>query len=182
MTRPPLACCRQDAPRSGARFVRPGGAVVGQCHAGEAHRTPYVALGGRTRQGHALREPWSFWMSRVPPTPAARARTLPVSGGPQATDYRTGRKPALWAVRSTGLLGAASHGTASDADSINGEVVTHVPFQRWPDSLEIQLKAPGLEPSRLCDLVTDRADISALEPFCLQLYEWANNVARRQAG
>jgi hypothetical protein len=29
-----------------------------------------------------------------------------VSGGPQPTDPRTGKKPALWAVRSTGMLGA----------------------------------------------------------------------------
>jgi hypothetical protein len=32
--------------------------------------------------------------------------TPPVSGGPQPTDSRPGNKPALWAVRSTGMLGA----------------------------------------------------------------------------
>jgi hypothetical protein len=31
--------------------------------------------------------------------------TPPVSGGPQPTDLQTGTEPALWAVRSTGMLG-----------------------------------------------------------------------------
>ena len=34
--------------------------------------------------------------------------TLAVSGGPQALGHDVAKKPALWAVRSTGLLGAGS--------------------------------------------------------------------------
>jgi len=34
----------------------------------------------------------------------AVCRTLPVSGGPQALTHTLTKKPALWAVRSSGLL------------------------------------------------------------------------------
>jgi hypothetical protein len=58
---------------------------------------------------------WVAWVCEVFPPLVLRFRlvwfclglTPPVSGGPQPTDSRTGKKPALWAVRSTGMLGAA---------------------------------------------------------------------------
>lgn len=36
-------------------------------------------------------------------------RTPPVSGGPHATDTRMKKKPVVWPVRSTGMLGAAQN-------------------------------------------------------------------------
>src|SRR5439155_6731408 len=44
-----------------------------------------------------------FLVLGVPSRP--QGRTLPVSGGPQALSRAMAKKPALWAVRSTGLLG-----------------------------------------------------------------------------
>jgi hypothetical protein len=67
--------------------------------------------------------------------------TPPVSGGPQPTDPRTGTKRALWAVRSTGMLGAGLPLALGSP---------HCPHAEWPPprsgSGRLGLRAGG-EPS-----------------------------------
>lgn len=50
--------------------------------------------------------PMGFIDLRWPPPPDAQALTLMVSCGPQAITPRNSKKPALWAVNSTDLLGS----------------------------------------------------------------------------
>jgi hypothetical protein len=45
-----------------------------------------------------------YTMAATPVNSGMRCLMLPVSGGPQAPDSGTATKPALWAVRSTGLF------------------------------------------------------------------------------
>jgi len=50
---------------------------------------------------HAQNVPVAFSISKML---GEKGRTPKLSGGPQPTDPRTGTKPALWAVSSSGLL------------------------------------------------------------------------------
>src|SRR6266852_4759497 len=64
-----------------------------------------LATAQRSPEGRRAMSNWAL----APSIPIKHGTsTLPVSCGPQATTPRTSKKPALWAVSSTGLLGWAS--------------------------------------------------------------------------
>ena len=61
---------------------------------------------------------------------AVRCRPPKLSGGPQPTDPRTATKPALWAVRSSAVLGADLASKAQEASSLEPTPVSPHGIQR----------------------------------------------------